>query len=213
MKKLLLLLGALVVTGGIPLAAKAQEIPCKDGPCVRKRRPGTHFIAELNGGGSLNRDGGLALDALVGAGGKLPGFPPRFYFVAEFSYNTSTESGRLTSVPGNYRDERDYKDITFGLRTYLPIWGPVRVFADLLGGASNQSVILERDHHVTRQASDWSGLLAVGAGFQFRLMHHLSIGLRTKVVLTPHDVGGLHQATGSNAPYRTSLTGGVTWHF
>lgn len=203
---------AAVLVTALP-AAQAQEIPCENGPCVRARRPGTHFLVELNGGGSLMRDGGYAVEGLFGAGGKLPWLPLRFYFLTELAHSTNLQNGRSWVGNRTFRDERAFTDIAAGLRVYAPIWGPLRLYADALIGGSHQSATLEREGITSRQVSAWSFHSQVSAGLQFRLLYHLSLGLRAKVVLTPEDPYGLLAMVGEEAPLRTTLTAGLTWHF
>lgn len=196
-----------------PAAAGAQEIPCERGPCVKPRPPGTHFLVELHGGGSLNRDGGLAVDGLVGVGGKLRWLPLRFYLITEFAYSTLTEEGQIQSLPLMFRDERSFRDLALGLRTYVPLWRNLRFFVDLMGGATLQAASLERDTLMSRSASGWIPLALGAAGLQVRLFHHLSLGVRAKMVFTRDDLAGLHAAVGRDTPLRAALTAGLTWHF
>ena len=206
----LLVLAALVA---LPASAAAQEIPCEQGPCVKARPPGTHFIVELNGGGTVYDGGGFAMEGIVGVGGRLWKLPLRFYLVSEFAFNTSTDAGTVASVPLGYRDERAFRDLAVGLRIYVPVFTRMRIFSDIMGGGSHQTVTLNRDELPTRVASGWSPLAHVAVGFQYRVLYHLSLGFRTKVVLTSDDLAGLHAAVGNSAPVRTTITGGLTWHF
>lgn len=213
MNKLIIgvLLGAALVT--TPGLAEAQEIPCSQGPCLRVQRPGTHFLIELNGGGTVYDGGGMAMEGVMGVGGKLWSLPMRFYLVTEFAYNTSTDSGDVGGAPLGYRDERSFRDVALGLRVYMPIYGRLRLFGDIMGGGSHQTITLERDELPTRVASGWSPLAHLAAGVQFRLLYHLSLGARAKVVLTSDDLAGLHAAVGKAAPTRATVTAGLTWHF
>lgn len=197
----------------LPAAASAQEIPCSEGPCVKARRPGTHFLVELNGGGTVYDGGGLAMEGIIGVGGRLWKLPLRFYLVSEFAFNTATETGDMASVPLGYRDERAFRDLSVGLRVYIPVLTRMRLYSDIMGGGSHQTVTLKRDDLPDRVASGWSPLAHVAVGFQYRVLYHLSLGLRTKFVLTSDDLGGLHAAVGNSPPVRTTITGGLTWHF
>ena len=206
---------ALVAMMGVLCAssAAAQEIPCKAGACLKKRQRGTHFIAEINGGGTLQRDGGFAVEGLFGAGGKVPLLPLRVYLIGELAYSTSYGAGVLSHAPLAYNDARHYRDIAFGLRLYLPLWAGLRLFADVQGGASHQSVTLEREDLPVCAVSGWTPHLQVAAGAQYRLLHHLSVGARVRTAFTDTDLAGLYAAVGERVPYRTSLTAGLTWHF
>lgn len=206
----LIVAAALMALSG---SALAQEIPCSKGPCVKASRPGTHFIVELNGGGTVYDGGGFAMEGILGVGGRLWQLPLRFYLLSEFAFNTSTESGTMSSVPLGYRDERAFRDLAVGLRIYVPVFTRMRIFGDIMGGGSHQTVTLKRDELPLRVASGWSGLSHVAVGFQYRVLYHLSLGFRTKVVLTSDDLAGLHAAVGNSSPVRTTITGGLTWHF
>ena len=204
---------ALAAIAGVMCAsvAEAQEIPCGEGACLKKRRRGTHFIAEINGGGTVQRDGGFAVGGLLGVGGKVPLLPLRAYLIGEFDYSTSHGSG--VRAPLEYSDVRHYRDLTLGLRLYLPIWAGLRLFADVQGGGSHQAVALEREDLPPRLVSGWTPHFQLAGGAQYRLMHHLSLGLRARVVFTDPDMAGLYALVGEPVPYRTSLTAGITWHF
>ena len=193
--------------------AAAQEIPCRAGACLKKKRHGTHFIAEINGGGTLQRDGGFAVEGLFGAGGKVPLLPLRAYVIGELAYSTSYGSGMQMHAPLGYTDTRHYRDVSVGLRLYLPLWAGLRLLADVQGGGSHQSVALERADFPVRAVSGWSPHFQVAAGLQYRLLHHLSVGVRARVAFTDTDLAGLYAAVGEKVPLRTSLTAGITWHF
>ena len=95
------LVGAMAVL--VWTRAAAQEIPCSAGPCMKPHRRGTHFIAEVNGGGSFAGSIGLAVGGVVGVGGKLRGFPLRFYLVGELAYASAAQEGTLSSVALGFR--------------------------------------------------------------------------------------------------------------
>lgn len=206
---------ALIAMMGVMCAATAaaQEIPCKAGACLKKKRRGTHFIAEINGGGTLQRDGGFAVEGLFGAGGKVPLLPLRAYLIGELAYSTSYGGGIQSHTPLEYTDARHYRDLSVGLRLYLPVWAGLRLFADVQGGASHQTVTLERVDFPLRTVSGWNPHFQVAAGLQYRLLHHLSVGVRARMAFTDTDVAGLYAAVGEQVPLRTSLTAGITWHF
>jgi hypothetical protein len=196
-----------------PAVAAAQVIPCSDGPCLGPRREGTHFIAEIAGGGALyGRGGGIVVGGLFGAGGQLRRLPLPVYVVTEVAYNTTTDAGRGPTLP-EFRDERTHRDLALGLRIYVPVFGPLRLFAEVLGGASYVSASLDRADLAPVSSAGWVKLALVGAGVQVRLFHHFSLGARTRIVLTDDDLGGLRAITGAARAVRVSLLGGMTWHF
>lgn len=200
---------SIVVIAG---SASAQVIPCEEGPCIRPRRKGTHFIAEINGGATLAGNGGFDAGGLAGVGGKLRGFPPRFYLVGEFAFSTYADSGAIAGIPKQYHESNRYRDMALGLRVYIPIRGPFRLFADLLGGATHASGTLERTGLTTLMTSRWSPLGLVGMGVQFRLFHHLSLGVRGKIVFSDDGLQALHDFVASESILRASLAAGLTWH-
>lgn len=195
-------------------AVKAQEIPCTAGPCVRPPQPGTHFIAELNGGGSFAGGAGPAVGGVVGVGGKLRGFPLPFYLIGELAYSSAAQDGALQSGSVDFHEERSYRDLALGLRVYIPVYGPLRLFVDAMGGGSHVAALVERDNLTALSSSHWAGMGLLATGLQLRLFHHLSVGLRAKVVLAGGDaLDGLREVLRIETPTRTSATAGLTWHF
>jgi len=204
---------AILLLVALPAVAAAQEIPCARGPCMRPDRPGTHFLAEVNGGGTLGGNLGLAVEGVVGVGGKFRGFPLRFYLVTEVAYASTSQDGALAGPSLGFSEERSYRDLALGLRTYVPIFGPVRLFLDLMGGGSHVAATLERDNLYTLSASDWFGMGQFAGGIQLRVLHHLSVGMRYKLVLTDDPLSNMRQVVGIPTPLRSSVTMGLTWHF
>jgi hypothetical protein len=199
-----------------PTRALAQEIPCEAGPCLQRvpRRQPTHFIAELNGGSSTYGSGGLALGLVLGVGGKLRGFPPIFYLFGELSYNTAAESSSIALSNSSLRDDRAFRDLAVGLRIYLPIWGPIRLFGDAGVGGSYVTANVERAGLPMVSADGWMPIFQLGGGLQVRLFHHLSVGMRFKAVLgRDASVGALHELVGDALPLRHMATANLTWHF
>lgn len=193
--------------------AAAQDVPCPHGPCLQRAAPGTHFIAEISGGATTLGSGGLALEGVLGIGGKLRGFPPRFYLIGEAAYSSGTLSSATPLAGVGFRDERSYRDLSGGLRIYLPIYGPVRIFGDGLVGGSHVAASLDRQGLAPRTAEGWLPMFALAAGVQVRMFRFLSVGMRAKFVLTDDDVAGLRQVVGAESPLRATVTAGLTWHF
>lgn len=185
---------------------------CAPAPCP----PPTHFIAELHGGSTTYGGGGPVLSALFGVGGKLRGFPPIFYLVGEASYSASRESGGLPTTGIGYRDERSAFDLLAGLRIYLPIYGPVRLFGEAAIGTSHVNADFSRDGHPTLVADDWTVLTRLGAGLQVRVFHTLSVGARFNATIVDEGLESYNEAlrnAGTSGTMRTMLTASVTWHF
>jgi hypothetical protein len=201
-----------IVVLALEAIAAAQEIPCTEGPCLRPRAVGTHFLAEINGGSGLNGRGGLVIGGVLGVGGQLRRVPLPLYLVSEFSYSASSQEGSGPTPRSAFRDERSYRDLALGLRVYVPIVGPLRLFADLLGGTSHASATLEREAWITPiSATGWSGLAMMAIGLQMRLFYPLSLGVRARVVFTGDALEELPVATAS--PIRASFLASMVWHF
>lgn len=213
-----LLITAIVVCGD----ARARAEGCTDGKardsgrCItaHAKPRGTHFLAEVHGGSTTYGSGGLALSAAFGVGGKLRGFPPRFYLLTEVGTSGSTTTGAVAGAGVTYRDERRFYDFAGGLRIYLPIWGPIRLFAEGLIGASYLSANLARAGQPTLSAAGWAALFQAGAGLQVRLLRHLSAGGRFKMMFGDDDgVGGFREIVGADAPLRSMATVSLSYHF
>ncbi|MCK5798585.1 MAG: hypothetical protein KAI47_15440 [Deltaproteobacteria bacterium] len=197
-------------------ASPAPPPPCIGGPCLQLRprpRP-THFIAEVNGGSSTYGGGGLAASGLFGVGGKLRGFPPIFYLIGELSSNQAAENGSMPLAGTGYRDDRSFLDLAVGLRIYLPIWGPIRLFGDGAFGASYVSANLEQHDGPVVVANGWMSIFQFSGGVQVRLFHALSVGLRLKGIIgNEQAISGLYALVGETLPIRTVATANLTWHF
>lgn len=205
----------MVVTLVVPSLAPAQEIPCGGGPCTRPQRRGTHFLAEVNGGGALmGHSGGIAIGGLVGVGGQPRGFPLRFYLVGEFAYSEASERGQVPGLSLDYSEERSYRDIGVGLRIYVPVYGPLRLFLDGMGGGTQAAGVFHREGLSTLSIGEWRPLGLAAVGLQLRLFHHLSLGVRAKLVFTGDGMEQLRALNGgSDSTLRSTITAGLTWHF
>lgn len=206
-----LLLAALPLL--IASTAIAQEVPCAGGPCVERRAASTHFLIELNGGGSPFGARGPVFGGIFGVGGSLRAIPfLRFYLVSELAYAQSAESGESPSLQTSFRDERTHRDLAAGLRIYLA-FGVLRLFTDVMGGGSYLDGSIERPGLPLRSASGWSPLATVSTGLQVRFIRQLAVGLRVRFVLTGDELDGLRTAMGSESKRPVALTAGLTWHF
>lgn len=192
---------------------QAQEIPCRDGPCLQKKRKGTRFLIELGGGGNFQGSGGMALGGLFGVGGKFRGFPLAFYGFAEFDYSQENSKGNVPLLATTYTNERSYRDLGLGLRIYAPIYGPLRIFADVIFGGTHIEADLQRANMTPLSASGWHPQFQLAAGLQLRLLRHFSVSVRAKINLVEQDLAGLYASVREEAPYRTMGTLNLGWHF
>jgi hypothetical protein len=190
-----------------PTVAAAQEVS----PPIKIRRPGTTFIAEVNVGATLSGD--LAVGGLLGVGGKLKGFPPRFYLVGEFIHSTANQSGVLPGLPLSYSEQLRFEDMALGLRIYFPIIRRVRLLLDVMGGATKVVGSLRRESLAPLDLNSWRPLGLLATGLQVRWFYHLSLGLRARVVYTDDGTAVLRELRGGAENVRILVTGGLTWHF
>jgi len=172
--------------------------------------PGTHFIVELNLGSSFTGSVGFAGSLLVGAGGRLRGFPPIFYLVGEAGFQLGGSDGQIDGA--RYVDGREYGDVSLGLRTYLPILRDLRIFLDILPGATFVTSTLARDGLTELHTSGWYAHFAFGGGVQGRIFRELSAGLRVKILATDDGLDDAREALGIYTPMPVVLSGTVTWH-
>jgi len=172
--------------------------------------PGTHSLLELNAGATLGGRPAEAGSALFGMGGKPVGFPWRFYFITEIGQAHIQDAGTLSS--GMFEADRRYWNVAAGLRIYIPVWGPVRIFGDAtLGGAYVLSSLLRRDLDPL-EADDWYVMGAVAAGVQARVLHHLSIGVRGKLFFADDGLSDLRDRLDIAGGIPATVTAGLTWH-
>ncbi|MBM4352385.1 MAG: hypothetical protein FJ109_01095 [Deltaproteobacteria bacterium] len=136
-------------------------------------------ILLLEGGGGIgvtdNSESVRFWQAAFGVGGKLRGFPPRFYFLVDYSGDVLDST---LSSPAGVAD-RTLIDhlLLFGPRLYLPLNPRIRIyFQGLLGAFWSQSDWLVNS--VEPYQPDDRGMAAkFSAGLQFRPVRALSIGV------------------------------------
>jgi hypothetical protein len=183
------------------------EIP----PQPERRDPGTHFLAGIEGGMAIS--GGVDFGGAVtfGIGGKFVGFPLRFYGLGEVGYAAAGHADQIEGRP--FQESRSAFDLALGLRVVIPVFGPLRVFVDALGGAALVSAMLEREGMATQEATEWSWAGVLGAGVQVRVFHELSIGARLRLLFADDPLSDLRDQLTIGTPIPVSLAVGATWHF
>ncbi len=200
----------------LPPVVLAEQAPEAPPPRLPPRHdepaeapPGTHVLVEGGGGVTATPGFGLSLGGVLGVGGKLVGFPLRFYGVAEVGYATASPAGELQSG-ASFGESRTHFSLALGLRIFVPVFGPLRLFAEGLGGAALSQATLERHGGgAALSASEWQPAATVGAGMQVRVLHELSLGLRLRWLITGDPLGALPDR-GSHVPTSLMLT--VGWH-
>jgi hypothetical protein len=207
---------ALAVVGllGAPPVQAAPEEPCANGSCLeRAPRPGTHFLVEVYGGGAVAGGSGPTFGGLIGVGGKPPLVPFRFYLIGELAFSSSGDEGIAPALGSTFRDERTRGEIDLGLRMYVPVWGPVRLFGDILGGGSHVTATFARRGWATLSEDYWQGTVVAAAGLQLRLFTRLALGTRVRFTLLDEDADRLRTAIGAASDRPIAWTAGMTWHF
>jgi hypothetical protein len=198
----------------LPSAALAFVFVCLARPAAAHARgPGSHFLAELDLGACLSGDAGPAASFALGAGGKFRGFPARFYLLGRFerSEYSATSPAAISPWPG--AETGNYADLALGPRVYLPIVGELRWFTDGLVGASWVSGTYVEQGLAPLSAEQWLPLAAVSTGLQLRVLYALSIGARVEFAFNRAGLVGVERSAGVHDAVRTTITGGVTWHF
>jgi hypothetical protein len=199
------ILGALILT--VPLAARAQQVTSPDAAAGRR---GTHFLVQATTGFSCDESMGLGYGVLLGAGGKLRGFPPRFYLLVEAS--RATHDRESSGGGGTLTSTFTGTDIAGGLRVLMPVSGPLRLYADVLVGGTHGEYGVTRAEGTPRESQRWSPLVDLAAGMDFRIHHNFSAGLRFKAHLldpTPAWMAGM----GGSASRVGELAVTLTAHF
>lgn len=181
-------------------------------PRIRRSKHGTHFIAEMSTGFSLANTFGPAFAGLVGIGGRPSWTRLRFYLLGEFAYASTAEQVDLS--PGDTTElRRSHRDLMGGLRVYMPIYGSLRIFGDVLGGGTLVSESLDVND-VNEAAQQWYPLLCLAGGIQARVLRHLSVGARVKAAFADHTDEAIAETAHSKVPStRITATVGITLHF
>jgi hypothetical protein len=196
---------------GISQRARAQPTVDREAYSEPPRRRGTHFILDLTAGLAPSGDAGLAGGLGLGAGGRLPATPLRLYGIGELSFAQTHPEPALHALSIR-SDERSYLGLAGGARLYVPLGGKLRLFFDVLAGASYNGAEISSAAS-TLQESDWFVMGALAGGAQYRLLHSLSLGLRAKWLVSEDPLWELRDALGLSNAFPFVLSAGVTWHF
>jgi hypothetical protein len=196
-------------TAVLVLVAVSAVVPA----AAHAKRPGSHFLAEVDAGACLSGDAGPAASVAFGAGGKLKGFPARFYLLGRMGQSEyqATSSAAMSPWPGAERGS--FSDFAIGPRVYVPLVGPLRWFVDGLFGATLASGTYVEQGLAPLSAEQWLALAVVSTGLQWRLLYELSISARVGVAFNEAGLIGVERVAGVHDTARTTLTGGLTWLF
>ncbi len=205
---------------GVSVHVNVNPTTCTGSACPSPERPaeqppavdaGTHFLFEIGLGASFGGGLGFAGDAIFGWGGRPFGMPLRFYVFAEAAHLSNEASGPMAG--GSYQNGRRYLDLALGLRTYVPIYGALRIFADASIGAAYNTAQLERTGFGPLETDGWYAAVGVGGGLQLRLFPGLSVGARIRVLFTDDGLSPTRAALHIDDSTPFDLTGTVAWHF
>ncbi len=209
----------LVAAAGCGLIALAM---ISDPAAAKPRKQQTFFLGEAElgytaGCAFAEQPGGVGGRITLGAGGKLKGFPTRFYGTVSFTYTDF--DGDVSGRQHQAETSRSWMSWTAGLKTLTPIAGRLRLLLGLgLGGAIVDSLAEMNGGVETLRSEDSTFLIEVGVGLQYRVNLHLSLGARADlafpVTLDEFDVltetNGLPSTEGT--PINPSALATVTVH-
>ncbi|MFH1531395.1 MAG: hypothetical protein ABIK09_11770 [Pseudomonadota bacterium] len=140
---------------------------------------GTHFLAEGQVAGLITdtSDFGQASTLVLGFGGKFRGVPFfRFYLTGQVGYDWFDTA--RSRVAMNARIRQDDLIYTFGPRIYMAFTPRARLYFDLMFGGYRGSSEWRVNGLETYDTVDQGLAFVAGAGFQYRLLRALSLGLR-----------------------------------
>jgi hypothetical protein len=152
---------------------------------------------------------GPTLGIEAGVGGSWRGSRPRFFLVVRGAISASTASGTQGGI-----SRREYDDVAGGLRLLVPIVGPLRLYAEMLAGATVASASLERHDLPALDEQHLRPLAEVALGASLRLSDRFSVGVRGQ--LSMHDQAPDAIAAAAGVPMslpRAAVATTLTFHF
>jgi hypothetical protein len=189
------------------LALGAPGIAKADAPAIGPTPDrGTHFIVQATGGVTATETGTFGV--VVGAGGRIGAL--RLYAIFEAAWASAETTGRGTT--GGYSATLKGADLAGGLRALVVAQGGLRLYVDLLAGATRATYSLDRAGLESLSSRTWPGLIAVAGGLDVRLLRSLSVGARIKGYPVDQEPGWL-AATHVGLTRSVDITAGFTFHF
>ncbi len=188
-------------------------------------RQAGHLLFEASLGGALGAGedrsdsgeaegtAGYSVGLLGGIGGKLKGFPPRFFLVGGIE---SASWGALSSDSfGEGRVDRQATMVTGGLRMLFPLWSRrLRLVTEARSGVAMVDSEGGRPGLPGATTADTYGVMLLGAGLQARLNDRLSAGFRldrTWGLDTGADIAAAAAGLGRDGSGRGRLALGLTF--
>jgi hypothetical protein len=188
------------------------------GPAAADR--GTHFVIEIEGGlassSADHLDLGWSFGGTVGIGGKLRGFPPRFYAIGTYRSSLFSGEGLHYATRQPYDAWEANHELTGGLRVVFPLWSRVfRLVTEVRGGSVAHTATLDRPGAPKLQSTSWQGVLVLGAGLQARWHPNAAVGIAFEWAHADRGVDLVARAAGhvGTGDDRLSLYVSNTWFF
>lgn len=190
------------------------------------RAAGTHFLLEpytglvFNQGLELENAVGFESGAMLAVGGKLKGFPPRFYLYFKASHSlfgADEVSAANRSATGCVR--RSYTRLVGGLRMVVPLFWHLRLNLELGGGSLFSSNEYSESGRKLVEYDEDLVVMELGAGLNLRLYRWLSVGLMYDYIWVAEDERGdmiatiLGEADNGASLGWSHLTATVGFHF
>jgi len=156
----------------------------------------THFLVEpysgivFNQGFSAENAVGMESGALLGIGGKLKGFPPRFYLyfrVSQTFFGNDEVYAESRASTGCVK--RSYTAVLGGLRVVIPLFWHMRLNLEV-GGGSFFSYNKYSETGFKIQYPEDLIVVEFGAGLNLRLYEWLSVGLMYDYTFVAEDEHG-----------------------
>ncbi|NOZ85346.1 MAG: hypothetical protein GXP49_03610 [Deltaproteobacteria bacterium] len=178
---------------------------------------GTHFALELDGGAAfgLSYDEckpGYTAGASFGLGGRPGGSPLVFYFLTAYKRNNMELDGGQLSL------DRTVNSLLFGPRMVLPLFYGLRFFIEgLIGPAWVSSKLRAKSDVSLEQGTETRFAYSLAAGFQYRIIESLSIGIKATYADEYKDEQDplvlLVNGSGGDPGRRVTTSAFVTFHF
>jgi hypothetical protein len=145
---------------------------------------GTHFLVEpytgvtFNSGYTKEDSVGLESGALLAVGGKLKGFPPRFYLYVKASQSFfGSDDVFVSERQSTGCVRRSYTGVVGGLRTVIPLFWHLRLNLEVGAGTMfSQNKYIESGRKLAEYDEDLT-VVDFGAGLNLRLYRWLSVGI------------------------------------
>jgi hypothetical protein len=145
---------------------------------------GTHFLVEpytgvtFNAGFEKEDAVGLESGALLAVGGKLKGFPPRFYLYVKASQSFfGSDEVFVAERQSTGCVRRSYTGVVGGLRTVIPLFWHLRLNLEVGAGTMfSKNKYTESGRQLVEYDEDLT-VVDFGAGLNLRLYRWLSVGI------------------------------------